>query len=177
MEKVWRSDRGGLARLEAGATDDAERGGDKKGAAEGRGAFAKPNLDRAWVTWPSWGISCRPFWLSLPCGSPCLGESLGTRASEAKESRACPLQLLYGCQRQESRKFRAENQKMAGVVRKDSPGRHKGRCFLRSAPSCDDGRVGRGCRQDARATRITQLFSESQQVPAAGTSHTISALP
>jgi hypothetical protein len=34
------------------------------------------------------------------------GQSLGTRASEAKESQSHPLQLLYGCQRQVSRKFR-----------------------------------------------------------------------
>jgi hypothetical protein len=93
--------------LEAGAIENVE----KKGAAEGRGAFAKPNLDRAWVTWPFSGISCRPSWLSLPCRSPSLGQSSGTRASEAKESQCCPLQLLYGCWRQVSRKFRGVGRK------------------------------------------------------------------
>ena len=129
---------------------------------------------RARVTCPFWGISCRPSWLSLPCKSPSVLQSFAAGACRASESQSCPLQLVYGCPRQVSRKFRAENQKMAAVVRKDSPGRHKGRCFLRSAPSCDDGRVGRACRQDAGATRITQLFGDSQQVPTADTSsHTI----
>jgi hypothetical protein len=72
---------------------------------------------------------------------------------------------------------RREPKKMAAVVRKDSPGRHAGRRSLRSAPCCDDGRVGRSCRQDAGATRITQLFGESQQAPTADTSsHTISGI-
>jgi hypothetical protein len=38
--------------LYAGA--EAPASNDKKGAAVGRSAFAKPNLDRARVTWPSW---------------------------------------------------------------------------------------------------------------------------
>jgi len=84
---------------------------------------AAPLQNRIWkrvrVTWPSWGISCRPSWLSLPCKSPSVVQTFAAGTSKASESQSCPLQPVYGCSPQVSRKFRTVNQKMWRCSRRE----------------------------------------------------------
>ena len=84
---------------------------------------AAPLQNQIWkrvrVTWPSWVLSCRPSWLSLPCKSPSVVQSFVARACRASESQSCPLQLVYGCSPQVSRKFRTVNQKMWRCSRRE----------------------------------------------------------
>src|SRR5579859_4677900 len=91
-------------------------GRDKKAPRVGAAPLQNRILKRVRVTWLSWELSCRPSWLFLPCKSPSVDQSFVARASRASESQSCPLQLVYGCPPQVSRKFRVPTKKIRGAI-------------------------------------------------------------